>query len=208
MSQTKLLQYGQYKHDIFSKLNFDFKASKKILDVGCGDGSDAIIFIEHFGLNTYASDIFEHKDIKLIPGLKFELAGIYDLPYPDDSFDYVFLHDVLHHIDEPQQRPARHTEGLNEIKRICRPDGNIVIVEANRYNPLFYPHMVKMRGHDHFTQAYFRRIILSVFPNTRFQYFEAHAYPWGKSFWRTYELLMENIVPTKFAAYNVAIIQP
>lgn len=38
-------KYGQYKNDIFNKLGFSFEKGKKILDVGCGDGSDGKIFI-------------------------------------------------------------------------------------------------------------------------------------------------------------------
>ena len=43
--RKRISQYGQYKDDFFNKLDFNFEKGKKILDVGCGDGSDAKIFI-------------------------------------------------------------------------------------------------------------------------------------------------------------------
>jgi ubiquinone/menaquinone biosynthesis C-methylase UbiE len=203
-----LKKYGQYKNDLFTKLNFEFKKDKKLLDVGCGDGSDAEIFIREFKLNTYGIDIYKDKNIKNVKGLKFKKAGIYNIPFKNASFDYVFLHDVLHHIDEPKQRYKKHIEGLNELKRVVKKNGYIIIVEANRYNPLFYPHMVKMRGHNHFKQKYFKKIVKDVFSNAKFFHFEAHLYPSSYlRIWKLYEYIMEKLISKKFNAYNVVVIK-
>lgn len=200
---------NQYKDDVFNKLNFNFKKGKKILDVGCGDGSDAKIFIKEYGLTTYGIDIYKDKQIKGIRGLTFKKAGIFNIPFSDYYFDYVFMHDVLHHFDEKKQRFNKHLEALKEAKRVCKKGGNILIVEANRYNPLFYPHMILMNGHNHFKQGYFRKVILSVFENVAFTNFEAHLYP--KKFveiLKFYEKVMERLRILKpFAAYNIAIIK-
>lgn len=77
---------NQYKDDIFNKLGFDFEQGK-ILDIGCGDGSDAQIFINEYKLVVYGIDIYEHDNIKKIKGLGFKKAGIYDIPYADSTFD-------------------------------------------------------------------------------------------------------------------------
>lgn len=206
--QHNFEKYGQYKNDIFSKMGIEFERGKKLLDVGCGDGTDAEIFIQEFGLDTYGIDIYEDENIKNIRNLKFQKAGIKQIPFEDNDFDYVFLHDVLHHIDEENQSYEKHIEGLQELKRVCRKSGYIIILEANRYNPLFYPHMVLMKGHNHFTQKYFQRIIREVFKDVEFKFFEAHLYPKKLlPFFKIYEKVMEKI-PTlkKFLAYNLAII--
>jgi len=77
--KVDLTKYGQYKRDIFSKLNFDFLPGKKILDLGCGDGSDAQIFINEYKLNTYGIDIYEHANVKKINGLKEIQSKVVDL---------------------------------------------------------------------------------------------------------------------------------
>ncbi|MFC1621900.1 FkbM family methyltransferase [Patescibacteria group bacterium] len=205
-----LSKYGQYKEDIFIKLAYNFEAGKKMLDVGCGDGSDAKILAKEFKLDVYGIDVYEHPNIAGVKNLKFKKVseGIYDIPFKDGMFDYVFLHDVLHHVDEKRQSPKKHKAALQEVKRVCKKeDGCIVIVEGNRYNPLFYPHMVKMRKHEHFSQSYFKKLVESVFPNAKFKYFEAHKYP-EKLLWffKLYEMLMEKFVLKSFLSYNVAII--
>lgn len=199
--------YGQYKSDIFKKLDFSFVQGKAILDLGCGPGQDAEIFKNILGLDTYALDVYEHENIKNL-GIKFTLGSIFQLPYEDEFFDYIFLHDILHHIDEKAQCHDRHLDALRELKRITKKGGFIIIVEGNRYNPLFYPHMVKMLGHEHFPQTYFKKVVREVFPSVQFKAFEAHLYPkkWLR-FWKFYEVVMERYCPKPFLAYNVAIIE-
>jgi len=41
--KNELNKYGQYKSDIFKKLSYKFASGKKVLDLGCGDGSDSEI---------------------------------------------------------------------------------------------------------------------------------------------------------------------
>jgi len=208
MNEENLSKYGQYKSDIFNKLNFNFEKGKKLLDVGCGDGTDAEIFIKNFKLNTFGIDIYKHKNIKNLKRFKYKKAGIYKIPFKNETFDYIFLHDVLHHIDEEKQSYENHIKGLTELKRVCKKGRIIIILEGNRYNPLFYPHMVKMLGHNHWKQSYFKKVIKDVFSDVQFKFFEAHAYPkkfiW---FWKIFEKIMEAIIPQQFLAYNVAIIR-
>jgi ubiquinone/menaquinone biosynthesis C-methylase UbiE len=212
MKKKDLSKYGQYKNDIFNKLDVDFKKGNNILDVGCGEGSDAEIFINEYGLDVYGIDIYEHNNVKNITGLKFKKGEIYNIPFQDCVFDYVFLHDVLHHIDEENQSHDKHIEGLKELDRVLKIGGNIIIVEGNRYNPLFYPHMVKMRRHNHWMQSYFIKTVKEVFNNekyeTRFQFFESHLYPQKFiRFWKLYEFFMEKFASNNFLAYNIAFIK-
>ena len=66
---------------------------------------------------------------------------------------------------------------LAEYRRVLKPDGSVLIVEANRYNPIFYPHMTLALGHEHFTRRRFRALVSAVFPDARFGAFEAHYVP-------------------------------
>lgn len=72
-------------------MNFEFIKEKTILDVGCGDGSNAEIFIKEYGLKTTGIDIYKNQKIKDIDGLIFKKAGVYKIPFKDEMFDYVFF---------------------------------------------------------------------------------------------------------------------
>ncbi|MEK7173352.1 MAG: class I SAM-dependent methyltransferase [Patescibacteria group bacterium] len=209
LKNSQFRKYGQYKSDIFEKMGLDLSMGKKLLDIGCGDGVDSEIFINEFGLDVYGMDIYEDQNIKNIKGLKFQKAGIHQIPFQDNAFDYVFLHDVLHHIDEKEQSSQKHISGLLELKRVCKVGGKVIILEGNRYNPLFYPHMVLMKKHNHFKQKYFQRIIKEVFDDVNFRSFEAHSYPRKfLNFFKIYERFMEKAHPLKrFLAYNLAVIK-
>lgn len=200
---------NQYKNDFFNKLNFDFKKGKKILDVGCGPGTDAEIFINEYKLKFYGIDVYRDENIKKMR-LNFMLGSIENIPYESESFDYIFTHDVLHHVDEKNHRKKKYIDSLKELRRVCKKGGYIIIVEANRYNPLFYPHMVLIRGHNHFKQSHLIDIINNSFKkdSISFHFFEAHLYP--KPFltlFKIYEYFMENFLPKRFIAYNAAIIK-
>ncbi len=204
-----MITIGQYKKDVFRKMGITFTKGKMLLDVGCGDGLDSKIFIEKYGLKTHGIDIYKHESIEEIKKLTFKRGSIFKIPYKNNFFDYVFLHDVLHHINEGEQSQKMHLRALDELKRICKRGGQIIILEANRYNPLFYPHMVKMRGHNHFRQDYFKKIVITKFPNTKFKYFEAHSYPPFLLYpFKIFEFIMEKIPFFRpFIAYNLAIIK-
>lgn len=200
-----LSSYGRYKNIIFQKLDFNFEVGKSLLDIGCGDGTDMEIFSKELGLDVHGMDVYEHPNIKNL-GIKFSMGSVLELPFENKSFDYVFLHDVLHHVDEENQSYEKHVQGLKEAKRVVKPGGHIIVVEGNRFNPLFYFHMVKMLGHEHFTQNYFKKIIKDSLDDPQFKFYEAHAYPFGPvSFWELYENIMDKIIPEQFRAYNIAI---
>jgi len=204
---SNLSEYTQYKKDIFQKIAFPFERGKNLLDVGCGDGSDAVIFKNVYGLDVKMCDIYRDSKLDTSVG-EFSIGSILDLPYSTEMFDYVFVHDVMHHIDEERQDRNKHILALEELRRVTKKNGTILVLEANRYNPLFYPHMVKIRGHNHFRHEYFKSIILQVFPNVEFRYFEAHMYPPSLlRVFKIYEYIMEHYVPKRFLAYNLAIIK-
>jgi len=199
----------QYTKDVFRKLNYPLKRGNTILDVGCGDGSDGRFFETIYGLKWRGIDTHRNAAVKTA-GSKFTTGSIFQIPFNDNTFDYVFTHDVIHHIDEHHQRKQKHFAGLKELRRVCKRGGTIIIVEANRYNPLFYPHMVKMLGHNHLRQSYFKKLIHDSYQTDliQFRFFEAHFYPpLLVQFFRIYEFIMEHIMPKEFIAYNAAIIK-
>ncbi len=193
--------------DLYERLGLSrLFLNKKILDVGCGFGTGTIIFSE-FAKLVIGVDIIEYNEWELFKSnkIKFRKASSTMLPFDDNSFDGVYLKDLLHHI-----KGADKT--LREIKRVTKNNGIIVIVEANRYNPVFYPYVTKIKGHDHFTQKEFKNLIEENFSDRKFIYLEAYPpFRFPLKFYK-YILKIEKLVNKieflkPIFCYNVAIIK-
>ncbi len=71
-------------------------------------------------------------------GLRFEVADAERLPFGDAEFDLIHSKDSLHHMAHPER-------ALEEYRRVLKPGGTALIVEANRYNPTLYVQMTILR---------------------------------------------------------------
>lgn len=117
-------------------------ADRRVLDVGCGVG----MYTQAFQRET--SHVFgveiEHSRAREALGRAAsvtEAVGEH-LPFPADAFDIVFSHEVLEHVDDDRAC-------VEEMVRVTRPGGRIVIFVPNRLYP-FETHGVFWRGKYHF----------------------------------------------------------
>lgn len=159
-----------FKEDFYQRLG-GLKQFKdlKVLDVGCGDGEDAFN-IAKFAKKVMGIDIYNDPNWLKNKKVKFKIAKAENLPFNDKEFNGLFLKDVLHHVKSKDKT-------LKEIRRVTTKDAKIILIEGNRYNPLFFIHMTKLKGHEHFSQKYFKYLILKYFPDARFIHFESHFVP-------------------------------
>jgi SAM-dependent methyltransferase len=98
---------------------------------------------------------------------------------------------------------------LAEYERVLRPGGTLVVIEGNRYNPVFFVHMTRMLGHEHFTRSRFRELVAERFPRARFGQFEAHYVPWADRLLGLQRLVEEGLerIPglAPLLSYNFAV---
>ncbi|HEX6977539.1 MAG TPA: class I SAM-dependent methyltransferase [Patescibacteria group bacterium] len=189
-----------------SKLRIDFCKNKTILDVGCGEGIDDIRFSK-FAKKVVGIDIEEFPSWKTFQSNKivFKKANAEKLPFKSNTFDIVFSKDMLHHTPNPQK-------ALREIKRIVKKNGVVIILEGNRYNPISFIHMTKLKGHEHFPQKLFRKMILGNFLNAKFYTFESHFIPFFGSIFLSLIFKFEDTfekIPfvSSIHSYNIAVIK-
>jgi SAM-dependent methyltransferase len=64
--------------------------------------------------------------------IRFETANIYELPFPDGSFDAAFSHAVLSHLGDP-------LAALKEIRRVLKPGGVIGVRDGDADGFLIAP---------------------------------------------------------------------
>lgn len=113
-----------------------FLRDARVIDVGCGTGHRVMPMAHHFGAREYVG--FDHSaaSLEVARQLKQELGfegatlaegDIFNLPYPDASFDVVISQGVLHHTSDPYR-------AFQELVRVCRPGGFVNIYLYNYWN--------------------------------------------------------------------------
>jgi SAM-dependent methyltransferase len=113
-----------------------------ILDAGCGLGLYVQRFRD-FSADVHGIDVDPArvaKASKTLPNIR--QASAEELPYPDDTFDLVFSHEVLEHVPDDRRAVA-------EACRVLKPGGHLVIFCPNRWYP-FETHGCYWRGTYHF----------------------------------------------------------
>jgi len=115
--------------------NFANASGLKVLEIGCGLGTDGAQFAEagadYTGVDLTEAAIelarkrFELFDVKG----KFQTADAEDLEFADNSFDVVYSHGVLHHTPDTQK-------AIDEVHRVLRPGGQamVMLYHRNSYN--------------------------------------------------------------------------
>jgi 2-polyprenyl-3-methyl-5-hydroxy-6-metoxy-1,4-benzoquinol methylase len=97
----------------------------RVLDVGCGGGSVAkAVKRARPDLDVCGCDLSESA-LKTAnshaEGVDFRLATAERLPFGDGELDFVWIFDVLEHVDEPERV-------LREVRRVLKPGGGFHIV--------------------------------------------------------------------------------
>ena len=114
-----------------------------VLIDGCGVGMYASQIRQRYTPNVEAFDIEIERVRETHQAIPHALVAAAEyLPYPDNSFDTILSHEVLEHV-------ADDREAAQEMVRVLRPGGRIVIFAPNRWYP-FETHGHYWHGQYHF----------------------------------------------------------
>jgi SAM-dependent methyltransferase len=118
-------RYQQEGHIPACLDRFDWR-DKKVLEIGLGQGAESEQLIRRgarwSGLDLTAESVARvgaRLTLRDLPYDDLKQGSALEIPYPDNSFDIVFSHGVLHHI--PDIRTAQR-----EIHRVLKPGGTLV----------------------------------------------------------------------------------
>lgn len=109
------------------------KNPKTLLDVGCADGyllkkiSALLPGTKIYGVDV-SRKLIETAKLRS-PKIKFAVADVHNLPFPNDKFDVILCTEVLEHLVSPEI-------ALEEMKRVVKKGGSIII-ELDSGNFLF-----------------------------------------------------------------------
>lgn len=174
---TGLLFLG--KEAQIRQANIDLAAiqpGENILEVGCGTGTltlaakaSAGVNSEVFGIDV-ASDMLEEARRKAArAGLQigFQPGRIEQIPFPDSCFELVLSSLMIHHVPDS----ADKQRGLDEIYRVLKPGGRVLIVDFEPpANPILN-HLVRGVLGDEMAEHNVRELI-PLLKQARFTQFE------------------------------------
>ena len=98
----------------------DYITGQKVLDIGCGAGRDAVVFVNN-GFDYTGIDASEGM-LKVaqerVPDGKFKQMDFYHLEFPDNTFDCFWAAASFLHVPKSDARIL-----IKEAKRVIKPEG-------------------------------------------------------------------------------------
>lgn len=103
------------------------------LDFGCAEGGYASALLSNGASTVVGVDVDEGRINKAracrIPNALFQVFDGSRLDFADGSFDGAFVNEVLEHVADEQK-------SLQEIRRVLKPGGYLVLMSPNRWFPI------------------------------------------------------------------------
>jgi ubiquinone/menaquinone biosynthesis C-methylase UbiE len=101
-----------------------------VLEVGVGTGKNIAYYPENLDITAidFSGKMLEkakNRADKLKKDVTLIQMDVQNLTFPDNSFDYIFTTCVFCSVPDP-------VKGLSEIRRVCKPDGRIIMIEHVR----------------------------------------------------------------------------
>lgn len=120
-----------------------YPEGSRVLEAGCGVGAQTVHLVDGSpGARFTAVDVSRESLARArarveahAPGADVEWchADLFDLPFPDASFDHVFVCFVLEHLRDPRG-------ALAALRRVLRPGGTITVIEGDHGSAFFHPY--------------------------------------------------------------------
>jgi ubiquinone/menaquinone biosynthesis C-methylase UbiE len=119
---------------------------KSVLEIGTGNGADGAMFAMN-GATYTGVDLTEaaldatrkHFDVLSLTGT-FQRENAQQLSFPNETFDWIYSHGVLHHTPNTQK-------AIDEAWRVLKPNGRAIIMLYHKHSFNYYVRiMVYMRA--------------------------------------------------------------
>lgn len=124
-SKSPIRDEATYKEKLETTRRY-FEAGCRVLEFGCGTGTTAINHAPHVG-SIVATDISssmiaiarEKADAAGMENIEFRCETLEDCNEPDESFDVVMAHNILHLLERPN-------DAIEDAYRLLKPGGVFV----------------------------------------------------------------------------------
>lgn len=124
-------------------LHYDtvFPHGSRVLEAGCGVGAQTVFLAANSPEARITSVDISPESIERakalaaregIDNVEFLVGDIFDLPFPENSFDHIFLCFVLEHLEKP-------VEALAALKQKLKAGGTLTVIEGDHGSAYFHP---------------------------------------------------------------------
>lgn len=110
---------------------------KSVLEIGCGNGADGVMFAQHGAIYTgvdltptAVEATRKHFAVMNLKGV-FQVENAERLSFSDEQFDLVYSHGVLHHTPNP-------VNAFNEVYRVLKKGGKAIIMLYHKRSFNYY----------------------------------------------------------------------
>ena len=118
---------------ILRRFGFTLDAESDILDFGCGSGRHTYEFVDAGYPKICGFDVADYVELRNEKDRDrfhfLENPQEFELPFPDNSFDFVTSTSVFEHVINPDQ-------SIREIARVLRPAGATLNAFPSRWRPV------------------------------------------------------------------------
>ena len=118
-----------------------YPAGSHVLEAGCGVGAQTVILAKNNPQTRFTSIDASPVSIEAaraavaragFNNVTFQMADIFHLPFPEASFDHVFVCFVLEHLLAPG-------EALRRLRAVLKPGGTLTVIEGDHGSTFFHP---------------------------------------------------------------------
>jgi ubiquinone/menaquinone biosynthesis C-methylase UbiE len=113
----------------------------RVLEAGCGVGAQTVTLARHSPGASFTSIDVSKPSLEVararvrvagIGNVTLQEADVFGLPFPEESFDHVFVCFLLEHL-------ARPSEALASLRSRLRPGGTLTVIEGDHGSTFFHP---------------------------------------------------------------------
>jgi SAM-dependent methyltransferase len=117
------------------------KPDDRLLDVGVGPGTITVDLAKRLtngwvvGIDSAPTAVSTTQKLAAegdLSNLSVSVGDVYDLEFPDASFDVVHANQLLQHLRDP-------VAALREMRRVCRPGGVVAARDVDYAATIWYP---------------------------------------------------------------------
>ena len=118
-----------------------YPAGSHVLEAGCGVGAQTVILAKNNPRTHFTSVDASPASLEAAraaarragcDNVTFQAADIFQLPFPEGSFDHVFVCFVLEHLRQPR-------EALQRLGAVLKPGGSLTVIEGDHGSTFFHP---------------------------------------------------------------------